>query len=236
MQIASGRPGRARTGRRIAVRLALSAAFMTLILGPGCRRRQGTARVPAASDPASAVRVTVALSGRVLDRAARPVPDARVLLFPDGTSGEATETSTDSRGRFPGVHAAPRALPSDRRGRRVPHRGTRLGDRPRRRALGDAGWAGAAPPWPCRASRGCRGRRPGLAGARRGRPDPRSDLPGWRRLRLRRPRPWSLRAPRGRGRGGLQAGPGCRSDRRCPRPRCSPLARAGPLGGRAGDR
>src|SRR4051812_48236470 len=100
MQIASGRPGWARSGRRIAVRLALSVAFIALSLGSGCRRRHAPDGVSAAANRGPAAPVTVALAGRVLDRGGRAVPDARVLLFADGANGGPTETSTDLDGAF----------------------------------------------------------------------------------------------------------------------------------------
>ena len=231
MQIASGRPGWARTGRCIAVQLALWAAVVGLFTtGLGChRRRPGTDRGSAASDGRSVSGVAVALAGRVADRGARPIPDARVLLFPEAGRGENIETSTDPQGHFrasglvpgryrviveaagfPTAEQASVAVPGD--------------DLP-----GDPGRGGPAASRPGRA-----GGAP-LAGARvllgpdEGGPIREAISPARRRLRLWGPRPWALRPSRG-GRGGRVAGdPGRRSHRGWPRPGGSPFTRAGPL-------
>ena len=95
MQIASKRP-------------AAPAGFLLLLcfgIGtqPGCRCQ----RTPpvAARDGGATPAATAWLAGRVVDRRARPVPEARVLAFALAAEGATPfEASTDLEGRFRFAH------------------------------------------------------------------------------------------------------------------------------------
>src|SRR5688572_17131782 len=98
MQIASERRS-SRTG--------LAAGLLTLLLfstqgGCRCQRTRPVAATDAGAPPAA----TAWLSGSVVDRKDRPVPEARVLAFPLAGDGGAPaapapfETATDLSGQF----------------------------------------------------------------------------------------------------------------------------------------
>src|ERR1700690_2835572 len=97
MEIASARRAHSQV-------VALLVALMVCGGLSACRRRQETA--PAAPADASAPRPVAAhLRGRVVDRRDHPVPDARILLFSEVSSGglgapEPPRGATDLEGGF----------------------------------------------------------------------------------------------------------------------------------------
>src|SRR5262245_52154098 len=101
MQIASERPGRAIS----TAGLLLSLLFFTQ---EGCRCQRN--RPVPATDGGARPAPTAWLSGSVLDRRDRPVPEARVLAFAlsvDGGTAEPAapfETATDAAGQFRFTH------------------------------------------------------------------------------------------------------------------------------------
>jgi hypothetical protein len=75
--------------------LVLIALGLCLVAAPGCRRRSAARRPAEAGVPPSAT-----IEGRVVDRRAHPVPEARVLLFSLAGGGRPIETATDLEGHF----------------------------------------------------------------------------------------------------------------------------------------
>src|SRR6188768_3000333 len=101
MQIASKRPSRA---------ISTAGLLLLALFFPqeGCRCQRN--RPVAATDGGAPPAPTAWLSGSVVDRRDRPVPEARVLAFAlagDGGTAEPTapfETATDTTGKFRFAH------------------------------------------------------------------------------------------------------------------------------------
>ena len=75
---------------------AVVALAILMAAAGGCRRRSPSARASADAGPPA----TAHIDGRVVDRLQRPVPEARVLVFPLGGEGHPVETATDMDGHF----------------------------------------------------------------------------------------------------------------------------------------
>jgi len=90
----AGRSPQARSAARPWFALAVPVA-LGLVAAGACRRRPAVQGGADAGPPA-----TAAIEGRVVDRRAHPVPEARVLLFRLGGESHPRETATDLEGRF----------------------------------------------------------------------------------------------------------------------------------------